>query len=144
MSSVKFHIPCFSSMEQNGVQGGDSIIKSNIHAKRPSAKSLVIIFKDVFAKIKRSFYWLIFFDLSFFFSHSNEIGLKYVRITQKEGSFVFDPYEFCVNCLLNYHIQSQAARCGILVKVRNTCGLLDGKNGHWSTILTCFMLIPYY
>ena len=55
MSSVKFHIPCFSSMEQNGVQGGDSIIKSNIHAKRPSAKSLLIIFKDVFAKIKTRF-----------------------------------------------------------------------------------------
>ena len=35
-----------------------------------------------------------------------------MRITQKEESFVFDPYEFCVNCLLNYHIQSQAARCG--------------------------------
>lgn len=34
-----------------------------------------------------------------------------MRITQKEGSFVFDPYEF-VNFLLNYHIQSQAARCG--------------------------------
>lgn len=54
MSSVKFHIPCFSSMEQNGVQGGDSIIKSNIHAKRPSAKSLLMIFNDVFAKIKTS------------------------------------------------------------------------------------------
>lgn len=63
MSSVKFHIPCFSSMEQNGVQGGDSIIKSNIHAKRPSAKSLHIIFNDVFAKIKLSFRDL-FIDLS--------------------------------------------------------------------------------
>ena len=50
--SVKFHIPCFSSMEQNG---GDSIIKSNIHTKRPPAKSLLIIFKDVFAKIKTRF-----------------------------------------------------------------------------------------